>query len=728
MRRKEQWAASVAMILAGGMLLLLIGPLDAFSHGFYCDMTAYEEAGELRQYTELADKPFVQIFSPRQKHFRGFEIVMINLPEENSGFLVFSVSDAAGKVISETKVNVEKVVPSTRCPVYVDASLKEGERYTLEIREQGCETVPYLLVADPVYLTGENIEGDLLIGYVYGEPDFCFAEKALLSAGILLLCAAALDCIRHPKSHRQRKVLTLWGMGLVLTWNFMFNSFGRADVNTSPSKVYRERTAFAHFEEGSETYVTGMIVAQQNQVTLPVYGLGRYMDVSGELKENIWIDNPDINCRNDDAYQNGYSLTEAAVAVEDNPYTRKVCREGGRITFAGGESFAITGTEQDGIWLILRLSSDEILSGARCGSLSLARFAGENGVLFQPGYVEAYRSQYGLQGIVFRHLARLLDYEESVEGLQLLCSVLASAVFMAIVVLISRRYGFLLAGCFYGTFLLSPWIVNFARNLYWVEFLWFLPMLAGLLGLQFLDRRGSGIISGITAFLLILAKSLCGYEYLSTIMVGMVLFPCAELVSAFVQKDRERSRRLLGLAALLGAGALAGFAVAVSLHAMLRGEGDLAAGFSSIWREDVLHRTIGGRLSEFGPEEWESLQASVWQVFVTYFHFDTQILTGVDGYLFPVLAFLPGVLLLRRSKAGQEGISRPELIRDWAFYGLSFAASVSWFVLAKSHSHMHTHMNYVLWYFGFVQICLYLAIRELMWAIRSGQEKRKNEV
>ncbi len=729
MKKKGQWAAGAAIILTGTILFLLIGPLDAFTHGFYCDMTAHEEAGELQWYTELSDEPFIQVFSPKQRHFRGFEIVLINLPKENDGYLLFSVSDETGKEISETKVNVTEISPSTPYQVYVNGSLKAGEQYTLKIREQDCETVPYLLVADPVYLTEENIEGDLFIGYAYGESDFSLAEKALLSAGLLLLCAAALCAAFHPQAHRQGKALTLCGMGLVLTWNFMFNSFGRADVNTSPSRVYRERTAFAHFEEGSETYVTGVILAEQNHVTLPAYGLGRYIDVSGEIKENIWIENPDINCRNDDGYQNGYSLTGAAIAVEDNIYTQKVCMKGGRVKFVNGESFSITGVEQDGNWLILQLSSDEILSGARCGSLSQARFVGKNGILFQPGYVEAYRSQYGLQGIVFRKLARFLIYEEAVEGLQLLCSVLAAAVFMAIVLLISRMYGFLLAGCFYGTFLLSPWIVNFARNLYWVEFLWFLPMLAGLLGLYFPDRRKGGIISCAAAFLMILAKSLCGYEYLSTIMVGMVLFPCAELISAFVQKNHAQSRRLFSLVLLLGVGAMAGFAAAISIHAILRGEGDLAAGFSSIWSEDVLHRTMGGRLSEFGPEEWESLQASVWQVFCTYFHFDTQILTGVDGYLFPVLAFLPGVLLLRRSKrVKEEGVSDPELVREWALYGLSFAASVSWFILAKSHSQMHTHMNYVLWYFGFVQICFYLMLRELAPAIRQRQEKRKNEV
>jgi len=33
--------------------------------------------------------------------------------------------------------------------------------------------------------------------------------------------------------------------------------------------------------------------------------------------------------------------------------------------------------------------------------------------------------------------------------------------------------------------------------------------------------------------------------------------------------------------------------------------------------------------------------------------------------------------------------------------------------LAKSHSYVHIHLNYVLWYFGFVQICLYVIVDKI---------------
>jgi hypothetical protein len=42
----------------------------------------------------------------------------------------------------------------------------------------------------------------------------------------------------------------------------------------------------------------------------------------------------------------------------------------------------------------------------------------------------------------------------------------------------------------------------------------------------------------------------------------------------------------------------------------------------------------------------------------------------------------------------------------FATLSLSFAAPVSWFIMAKAHSYAHTHMNYVLWYLFFVPFAL----------------------
>ena len=53
--------------------------------------------------------------------------------------------------------------------------------------------------------------------------------------------------------------------------------------------------------------------------------------------------------------------------------------------------------------------------------------------------------------------------------------------------------------------------------------------------------------------------------------------------------------------------------------------------------------------------------------------------------------------------------------------------TLSWFVLGKAHSYIHTHMNYVLWYFGFVQISIYIIIKFICEKIYEVASKEKGD-
>ena len=54
---------------------------------------------------------------------------------------------------------------------------------------------------------------------------------------------------------------------------------------------------------------------------------------------------------------------------------------------------------------------------------------------------------------------------------------------------------------------------------------------------------------------------------------------------------------------------------------------------------------------------------------------------------------------------------RKNCYRDMVMYIMFLVTTLSWIILGKSHSYIHTHINFVLWYFGFIQICLYEIIQ-----------------
>ena len=117
-----------------------------------------------------------------------------------------------------------------------------------------------------------------------------------------------------------------------------------------------------------------------------------------------------------------------------------------------------------------------------------------------------------------------------------------------------------------------------------------------------------------------------------------------------------------------------------------------------------IKKSRGGSLNSFGQEYWPSLNASVWEVVRKYFHFKTDIIAGIDANIFPILCLTPVIIFIN------DYAKKSFNLEEVAMYIVFFLTGISWMVLGKSHSYIHTHINYVLWYFGFVQCCFYIIL------------------
>jgi hypothetical protein len=51
--------------------------------------------------------------------------------------------------------------------------------------------------------------------------------------------------------------------------------------------------------------------------------------------------------------------------------------------------------------------------------------------------------------------------------------------------------------------------------------------------------------------------------------------------------------------------------------------------------------------------------------------------------------------------------------KDFMLFTVYFLICVSWFVFAKGHSHIHAHINFVNWYFGFIATIIYLSLETI---------------
>ena len=692
--------AVTAVIL---LTILTVGPLDAFSHGYYCDaVDPYNIAAEdYLGYIGL-EEAYSFSFTPARQHFRGFELIMVNIAQDDPGEIVLTISDNSGRVLDAQSVDIADMTALEYTILYIDASLQKGTTYTCTLEAAGSETVPRLILVDGDYLGGETEGDEILMGYAYAESTFSFPEKIMIAAFLLGLWLTLTAWLLVQKSARNTwyAVSLFLCLTTILTWNYMYYFF-----EEDPEAVQT-------FQLDSETLVSGMIEGERSGSLLASYGLGRYSDTGGEMNSY------DLEYVNDGNWEYGYSDSAAQIIIDNTEYQQAVGAAGHYIEFANGDLYQISAQEEADDFLVLTLQTEDSINYYKNGDLADAVFYDEDMSFLSDGTVEPYESQYGLQGKIFRHLARLLDEDETYERLHFLCAFLMALTICLIVFLLRRRYNFLMAVCFYGTALLGCWIVYFARNLYWVEFTWFLPMLVGLFCSLHWEKRRCRLICYAGAFASVALKSLCGYEYISTIMVGLIAFPAADFAAALYRKEKKKARILFRTIFLLGIAAFLGFAAAFCLHAEIRGDGNLLAGFQAIYEEDFLRRMSGGGIGDFDESLTDSLNASAWEVVQIYFRFYTDVIPGIPGELFPLLSCLPIVIFLLEFRKGED--LRPE---EPALYMIFLFGALSWFILGKSHSYVHTHINYVILYLGFIQVCLYILLRPIYERWKAGKRQ-----
>lgn len=470
-------------------------------------------------------------------------------------------------------------------------------------------------------------------------------------------------------SPRKTKALLLTGLSLLLASVFYWNWLDRTNAPFQTFQQDSARLAHTAFEAGRQG------------LELPVFGLAE-----SRVLEFAPVQPP--------GFEAGFHPSLPQIAFAQNIHAQKYLQPGYTLVLPDGREHTIAQVQpwQEGLVVTLQ-GPASVYSQANANALGF-RIVLPDGSNAPWLTLDVYKSQVGLQGKIYYQLGRHVPFA-TLPRLQAVNTLAFAALLSVLCLGIARQYTPLLGGCFYVAFVLSPWMVNFARNLYWLPVLWFLPMAVGLfcpLG------RGRFVCYGL-AFVTLLLKCLCGYEYLSTILLGLVLFPIARW---WAEGDLALKKRHLQNLLLLGLCGLGGFLAAAGLHVLLLGGGNPLSGLDFLWNQVVEKRTYSAPKGRFEEKLEQSLQAGTVQTVLAYFRFPGPVLAGVPGFWFLPLALLP--LLLR---------DKTEDARILALWVTSLAATLSWLVLAKSHSYDHQHINYVLWYFGFVPLCLYIPLRRL---------------
>lgn len=323
-----------------------------------------------------------------------------------------------------------------------------------------------------------------------------------------------------------------------------------------------------------------------------------------------------------------------------------------------------------------------------------ADFPGADQVGFVP-----YKAQFGLQAVAYGALAESLGLTRLAQ-IQIVPAALTALVIVALFAAYRRLYDRLFAVLFLLCLIGAPYMIAMARNLYWSPFLLFLPALlaAGLYGEARRMWRGFWLAAIAVAMMF---KSLSNYEYITTV----TLLACSVFLVAPLFHDRRPD---LKTAVWVFLACVLGFFGALLIHAGMRGD-SLLAGLRAIYLEDIARRTYGDPGLFGAGEVQDSLRASPLDVLRIYL-FDYP---GRRTMIVPGKVFL-GLIVLSLLGIVLKGVFRHRHFRrDLMMFVVFFSVPVSWFVFAKGHSFTQTHINFVLWYIGFMPALLYLGISTL---------------
>ena len=324
-------------------------------------------------------------------------------------------------------------------------------------------------------------------------------------------------------------------------------------------------------------------------------------------------------------------------------------------------------------------------------------------------------SQPAGQGMLFSLLDRFIPLSPQIKlwAFYVLTALLSAIALAAIVRWFYDAFSGWVALCVVGSAVLSQWLTVFGKNLWWSLWAFYLPMIVVmcLLKRHRAPANRQFIKFGVLIFISVSIKCFInGFEYITTTLL-MMITPCIYYAVL------DKWNRPQGVKWTLAAGLGSGIAIFLSLLMLCFQIGATKSGFMDgvdhvIWS---FGKRTYGEVQDYPPIYAASLHAGTLGVVITYMNgvfFDLNnylpnINAFISNFLFKiryvyliVLFIAMSVLLFLRSRemAAERGQQHIALI--WTTW-FSILAPLSWYIIFKAHSYIHTHMSFLLWQMPF---------------------------
>jgi hypothetical protein len=323
-----------------------------------------------------------------------------------------------------------------------------------------------------------------------------------------------------------------------------------------------------------------------------------------------------------------------------------------------------------------------------------------------------YNSMIGGQGVIFSLIDQFSNYKPAV-NLKIfrgITSALSAIALGLIIVWVASEFNYLSAILVFGYCLLSEWLALFGSSLYFQLWAYYIPVI----GITFFfhnakdqDNISARHIISITTLAVFIKVVFNGFEFVTTALammfVPIVYYSISRKweIKTFVVRSFHAS-----------IGAVTGILLSVVLLSFQLFTVTGSWGRAFQYLAFTFGKRAAGDPTEYTGIIAESLRASVWSVLWKYLSAGRAVNLGnwitsdsawLRGYfeiqyhqifLLFILFGLMYVFFPKRDKTSRRYQKTLALLYTTIF---SFLPPLSWLVIFKAHSYIHTHQNYILW-------------------------------
>lgn len=339
------------------------------------------------------------------------------------------------------------------------------------------------------------------------------------------------------------------------------------------------------------------------------------------------------------------------------------------------------------------------------------------GLLKIKGNWTPYLSQIGGAGIFFSTIDIMLNKfnlsgMNKLDILQSINAALLSLTLTLVITVLYAEFGLFAAITVLISILASQWLIVFGRDIFFIFWIMYWPMVAVLLISKYEEKNQSlrwYIVSTIV-FILVALKCTAGYEYITSVIIAAMV-PSIY----FGIKNGWSIGCLLRRIALIFLSSIGGFIFIKILNIVQVSKVDstpLIQTLIDTFYHDFSRMYFLDQSLNVGNTNWhQAFRAWFNTVLNSYWNGEAFNLNNVLGFnnfdsvafsdlvlLFLIFSCL-GLISANYSPSMEKHRNKVTalIVATW----VALLAPLSWYVLAKVHSSVHTHINHVLWHLPF---------------------------